>query len=140
MTIETTEPRTAPPAGLPVPPERLHRITVGDYERMIKAGILTEKHRVILWKGLIVTKMTKGRPHTVTTLRLHEALRPVVAGVGYVEQEQPVKLRQRDDTVPEPDLKVVRGRPEDYADIPTTASVPLVIEVADSSLADDRGE
>ena len=59
---------------------------------MGKAGILTKKDRVILWKGFIVTKMTKYRPHTVVTLRLDNASRPIVAGVGHVEPEQPVRL------------------------------------------------
>jgi Uma2 family endonuclease len=109
------------------------------YERMIEAGVF-RKERVYLWKGRLVEKMVKERPHTVTTLRLYDALKPLVAGVGYLEQEASVRLVRRGDSMPEPDLKVVRGRPEDYPKIPTTAAVPLVIEVADTSLADDRRE
>lgn len=116
-------------------------LTVDRYLRMIEAGILTHKDRVWLWKGRLVEKMTKGRPHTVAMTRLHHALIPLAAGAGdVVEQEAPMRLLHRDDTLPEPDLKVVRGRPEDYAATPTARDVPLVIEVADSSLADDRGE
>src|SRR5512135_773649 len=115
-------------------------LTVDRYLRMIEVGILTPKDRVWLWKGRLVEKMTKGRPHTVAMTRLHHALIPLAAGTGYVEQEAPMRLLHRNDTLPEPDLKVVRGRPEDYAATPTARDVPLVIEVADSSLADDRGE
>ena len=39
---------------------------------------------------------------------------------------------------PEPDIAVVRGRIEDYRDAHPTSPV-LVVEVADSSLARDRG-
>ena len=43
-------------------------------------------------------------------------------------------------SVPYPDVKIVRGRMEDYPErFPTAADVPLVAEVADSSLAADRG-
>jgi Uma2 family endonuclease len=44
------------------------------------------------------------------------------------------------DSQPEPDLAVARGQARDYLDRhPGPADVPLVIEVADSSLARDRG-
>lgn len=122
------------------PPTRLRpwRLTVGRYLRMIETGILTEKDRVFLWRGQLVSKMTKGRPHTVTVLRLTDALKRVVPAGWYVEPEQPMILG--DESLPEPDLKVVRGRMEDYAAPPSSRDVPLVIEVADSTLAEDRGE
>ena len=42
-------------------------------------------------------------------------------------------------SAPEPDIAVVRGTEEDYADRhPGPADLPLVIEVADSSLGTDR--
>ena len=96
---------------------------------MIKLGILTEQDRVFLWKGQLLEKMTKERPHTVTVMRLCKALEQIVAAHScYVEQEHAVMLVNRKDTVPEPDVKVVRGRMEDYADIPTSRDVPLVVE------------
>jgi hypothetical protein len=115
-------------------------LTVDRYERMVEAGILNAKDRVFLWKGQLVEKMTKGRPHTVALMRLYDALMPLVAGLGYPEFEAPIKLLQCGYSMPEPDLKVVRGRLEDYATTPTTRDVFLVIEVADSSLSYDRGE
>lgn len=121
-------------------PFRPFRMTVAAYLRMIGAGILTENDRVFLWKGRLFEKMTKGRPHTVAVVRLHEALRRAVPSPGhYIEQEQPVALRRRNDSMPEPDLQVVRGRPEDYRDTPTTGDVALIVEVADSSLPFDMG-
>src|SRR4051812_38403551 len=126
----------------PAPPRRHRpwRLTVDRYVRMAEAGILTEKDRVILWKGQLVEIMTKGRPHVVTELRLDRALLRVVPAGWYVEHEAPMALTQRNDTLPEPDVMVVRGRMEDYSNAPTTRDVPLVIEVADSSLPDDRTE
>ena len=58
-------------------PRRLHRpwrLTVDRFLRMAKAGILTKKDRVLLWKGQLVEKMTKGRPHVVTESYLDQAL------------------------------------------------------------------
>jgi hypothetical protein len=107
---------------------------------MAEAGILTEKDRVILWKGQLVETMTKGRPHVVVALRIDRALLRVVPDGWHVEHEAPMVLTQRNDTLPEPDVMVVRGRMEDYSTAPTTRAVPLVIEVADSSLPDDRSE
>src|SRR3954452_23527593 len=109
------------------------RITVDRYLDWVKSGFFTEKDRVILWEGQLVEKMTKGRAHVVVTLRIADALKPLVTVVGYHEQEAPVRLTHRDDTLPEPDLKVVRGRDIDFAEEPTTDSVPLVVEVSDSS-------
>src|SRR4051794_26882239 len=117
-------------APAPLRRHRPWRLTVDRFLRMGEAGILTEKDRVILWKGQLVEKMTKGRPHVVTELRLHRALTRVVPAGWYVEHETPTVLTQRNDTLPEPDFKVVRGRMEDYPTTPTARDVPLVIEVA----------
>ncbi len=116
------------------------RLTVPNYLQMIEAGILTEKDRVFLWKGRLLEKMTKERPHCVTVQRLQEALnRVVTAHACYVEKEDPLKLVNRHDTIPEPDVQVVRGCLEDYADIPTSCDIPLVVEVSDTTLRFDRG-
>ncbi len=40
------------------------------YERMIEAGVF-RKERVYLWKGQLVEKMVKVRPHTVTDREAH---------------------------------------------------------------------
>jgi Uma2 family endonuclease len=116
------------------------RITVDRYLDWVKRGFFEEKDRVILWEGQLVEKMTKGRAHVVVMLRIADALKPLVSGLGYVEQEAPIRLKHRDDTLPEPDLKVVRGRDIDYAAEPTADDVPLVVGVADSSLSPDRNE
>jgi Putative restriction endonuclease len=135
--MATIPPLTKPQAARQF---RHWRLTVDKYLRMIKLGILTEQDRVFLWKGQLLEKMTKERPHIVTVQRLWEALNRVVTPHACcVEKEDPMKLVNRKDTIPEPDVKVVRGRREDYADIPTSRDVPLVVEVADTTLPFDRG-
>src|SRR4051794_14320766 len=90
------------------------RLTVDRFLELVKSGFFTDQDRVMLWEGQLVEKMTKNRPHVVVTLRLYDALKPLVVGLGYLEQEAPLRLRHRDDTLPEPDIKVVRGRDIDY--------------------------
>jgi hypothetical protein len=114
------------------------RLTVDRYIRMVETGILNDKDRLILWGGQILEKMTKGRPQVVAEWLLQHALMRVIPAGWYIEHQAPVMLTQRNDTLPDPDLKIVRGRIEDYPSYPTTRDVPLVIEVADSSLPDDR--
>jgi Uma2 family endonuclease len=130
-----------PPIESPASREfRPWRLTVEKYLRMIKLGILTEQDRVFLWKGQLLEKMTKERPHSLAVMRLCKALERLVAAHScYVEQEQAIQLVRRRDTIPEPDVKVVRGCMEDYTSIPTSRDVPLVVEVSDTTLRFDRG-
>jgi len=119
------------------------RITVEIYERMAAAGVFGDKSSVFLWKGQLVEKvsdMTKGRPHVTALNDLDRLLGDLVRGRGFfVEQDQPIALGGESE--PEPDLKCVRGSNRDYVErTPTAHDCPLVVEVSDSSLADDTGE
>src|SRR4051812_22319441 len=131
----------APPPEMtePVRSYRPHRLTIDRYDRMIAAGVFTEKDPVFLWKGRLVEKMTKNPPHTIAETELYRLMIRLVPDGWYVAQEQPMAIP--DDGVPEPDLTVVRGRTRDYKGrAPTAQDVALVAEVADSSLAIDSGE
>ncbi len=114
-------------------------ITIDKYLSMVNAGVLDRRDRVYLWKGRLAPKVTTiGRAHVLAVLRLSELLRRSVPKGYYVEPEAPLAFLT-ESSVPEPDLKIVRGRPEDYPrDYPTTKDVPLVIEVSDKTLRDDR--
>ena len=114
------------------------RITADRYLRMIEAGVFQRGDRVFLWHGKLVEKMTKGRPHSFAALKLRDLLARMIPVDWHVELEQPMALG--DDMMPEPDLMVIRGTLEAYQSrIPTPHDVPLIIEVADSSVAEDRG-
>ena len=118
---------------------RPYRLTVERYHRMIAAGVFDERDRVILWKGRLVERMTKGAPHSNTVINLIAGLFRVVPAGWHVRPEQPIMLG--DDSEPEPDLTIVRGSTRDYPEAPPGASdVGLVVEVADSSLGVDAGE
>jgi hypothetical protein len=109
---------------------------------MAKAGILKECAPIVLLDGLLVTKMTKGDPH-ITSVRLgQEALRRILPDGWITGKEDPIALpkgRAGRDSEPEPDLSVLRGTIRDYARRkPLPADVPLIVEVADTTLAEDR--
>ena len=142
MATVTTQTGNAEEAKAPSAGFRPYRINTGLYQRMVATGAFGEKSHVFLWKGHLVEKIsdrTKGRPHVSALNRLYRTLSGLVPTEYFVEQEQPLDLGL--DSVPEPDLKVVRGRDENYRDRdPFARDVPLVAEVADSSLSDDTGE
>jgi Uma2 family endonuclease len=112
------------------------RFSVDRYEAMIRGGILTENDRVELLHGEIVEKMPIGPHHLACVNRLNRHLQRLAGDRAIVSVQNPIRL---EDSEPEPDVALLRPRPDDYAAAtPGPADVFLVIEVADTSLDDDR--
>jgi Uma2 family endonuclease len=134
----TTQSVSLPRTGsADVPDVPIYRLSVAQYHAMAERGILTEDDPVELLEGWLVQKMTKNPPHTVATQLMHEALRALLPAGWFIAGQAPVTTV---DSVPEPDLAVVRGQIRDYLDRhPGPRDVALVVEVADSSLAQDQG-
>ncbi len=113
------------------------RFSVAENQELIRSGAFPEEPRHELLEGWITAKMTKSPAHEVAIDQIQEILRARLPG-GFR-----LRIQSAVDTVdsqPEPDLAVARGQARDYLDRhPGPADVPLVIEVADSSLARDRG-
>jgi Uma2 family endonuclease len=119
-----------------IPSEPIFRLTVEQYHRMTASGILTPDDRVELLEGWLVAKMTKKPPHRIATHRARAALEAVVPPGWYVDAQEPIVTA---DSEPEPDVAVIRGRTEDYADAnPGAEQVGLAVEVADVTLLRDR--
>ncbi len=138
MSIATTK-KTAPATPMASPTDHRHRITIERYYRLMNSGVYKEKEPIYLWKGQLVDKMTKNPPHVYSLTKLAALMVRSLPEGWHSRQEQPVELP--DDSVPEPDLTVVRGTPEAYSQHhPTPRDVAIVIEVADSSLAEDQGD
>jgi len=111
--------------------------TSDEYCRMVEAGILTDRDRVELIRGEIVHKMTTGPRHIAFVDNLTELLVLRLAGRARVSVQN--AFVASDDSVPEPDLKILRRRSVPYKERHAHAEdVLLLIEVADSSLAWDR--
>jgi Uma2 family endonuclease len=115
--------------------ERLRRIRVDEYHRMIEAGILGEDEHVQLVDGMLVTMSPQGRPHAFVIQKLNRLLVRALSDDYEVLTQLPLTLG--DDSEPEPDLAVVHARDgASRTEHPTTAL--LVIEVAGESLRFDR--
>jgi Uma2 family endonuclease len=120
-----------------IPDVPIYRLTLAQYHAMARAGILTEDDPVEFIEGWLVRKMTKYRPHSRCTLRTRRALEDILPAGWYVDTQAPITTANSE---PEPDVAVIRGDEADYPDgQPGAAEVPLVIEVADSTLRTDRG-
>lgn len=121
-------------------------LTVDQYYRMIRLGILREGEATELIDGMLVRKdrsdrggppMAHGPRHALTIKRLPRVLRPVEELGFHLQSQVPVTLSATQE--PEPDLAVVRGLPEDYADRhPGPGDVLVAVEVSDSTLEYDR--
>lgn len=134
----TTQPVPAESGHDPaIPDVPIYRLSVAQYHAMAKAGILGEDDPVELLEGWLVQKMTKHRPHSLSTLLARQALGALISTGWYVDSQEPITT---EDSEPEPDIVVVRGSPRDYTDRqPGPTDIALIVEVADSSLGTDRG-
>ena len=112
------------------------KYSVDDYEEMIRLGVLTERDRVELIRGEIIPKMAIGPRHSTCVKGLNQLLTQRAAGRAIVGVQDPVRLP---DSEPEPDISLVRPPKERCLTIhPQPADIFLVVEVADSTLDDDR--
>jgi Uma2 family endonuclease len=114
------------------------RLSVDQYEQMVKYGILPETNCLELIEGRIVEKEIKDPEHSTVVEMTREAIARVLPGGWITRQEQPVRIPSRR-SEPEPDISVVRGSLKDYAKRhPGPEDVALVVEVTRSTAAKDR--
>jgi Uma2 family endonuclease len=112
--------------------------TVDEYHLMVRAGILAEDDRVELIRGEVVRMTPIGRHHAATVDRLNRLFTSKLGERVIVRVQGPVPIAP--DSEPQPDVSLLRPRSDFYRDTPLRPpDVFLVIEVADSSLATDRG-
>jgi Uma2 family endonuclease len=114
-----------------------HRLSVDEYHRMARAGILPEDSRVELINGEIIDMAPIGSRHAGTVLQLTSLLNQAVRGTAMVWAQNPIHLDPH--TEPQPDLALLRPREDFYKTAhPRASDVLLIIEVADTSLRYDR--
>jgi len=88
-----------------------------------------------LLDGHLVVAEPQSAYHAAAITRVDYTLRRVLPSGWIVRLQAPISLD--DDSQPEPDLVVVRGRPGDFGDAHPTRPA-IAIEVAESSLGFDR--
>jgi len=113
-----------------------HRMTVDRYERMVEAGVYGDKSPVFLWKGRLFEHPPKSRPYSFTSTVVLTLLSRMVPQGWHVTHRTPLRIGL--DSMPEPDLMIVRGELRDYIDRSRTVrDLAIVIEIADSNVALD---
>ncbi len=114
----------------------LRRLSVAQYRRLTESGVFTEDDNIELLEGWIISKMAKNPPHDSRVMWTQEVLRRLLPPGWHCRNQCSLDTT---DSVPEPDVCVVRGDILDFEDRhPTRDDVALVVEVADTSLAGDR--
>jgi Uma2 family endonuclease len=105
---------------------------------MIEAGILHSGERVELIEGEIVQMAAIGSRHAATVSRLNRLLVRALGDHVDIRVQLPVRLS--DASEPEPDIAIVRARPDFYAGShPGPDAVLLIVEVSETTVTYDRG-
>lgn len=115
-----------------LPTSRFRRLRRLEYEHLVEAGFIRDE-RIELLYGQLVEMSPQGRAHAFAVRRLTNLLPKALAGRAEVTIQLP--FAALDDSEPEPDVAIVPC--DDYMDGHPSKAF-LVIEVADSSLPDDR--
>jgi Uma2 family endonuclease len=121
---------------------RLYHFSIEQVEAMVHQGILSEADRVELWDGVLIEKMTKNTPHIVAAARLGKFLHRAVPEGYTICVEATIALpwpgRRRRGSLPEPDVVIVVGDPDTFGRRIGPQDIAVIIEIADTSLAEDR--
>ncbi|WP_089130635.1 Uma2 family endonuclease [Tolypothrix sp. NIES-4075] len=113
------------------------RFTIDEYHRLISLGFLTESDHIELIQGELIQMTAKGTPHTVCSSILCRQLDRLLGDRVVIRGQDPITLPNNSE--PEPDVVIARGRDEDYlAHHPYAEDILLVIEISDSTLTYDQ--
>src|SRR5712692_9656816 len=115
---------------------RTRRFTRAEYERLIDLGIFQPGEPIELIGGDLMVAEPQGAEHYTAIRKSAKALEAAFGPGWEVRTQGPIGLD--DESEPEPDVAVVPGSPDDYRSVHPSRPV-LTLEVADSSLAIDRG-
>ena len=109
-----------------------HRFTVDEYHRMSEAGIFAEDDRVELIDGEIVEMTPIGVRHAACVRRLNRLFSGRLGERAIVDVQNPIRVREQSE--PQPDVALLRPRPDLYAPShPGPGDILLLVEVAETS-------
>ena len=103
---------------------------------MIEKAVFRPDERLELLGGDLVVREPQGGPHALAVERTAKALLTAFEATWRIRVQLPIALDE--DSEPEPDVSVVAG-PLEVAPPELPSQAVLVVEVADTSLAFDRG-
>jgi Uma2 family endonuclease len=115
------------------------KFSVDDVMHMLEAGVLNEDEPLELLEGDLVVVSPQSPIHSSLTVRLRKILEDAYGASFHVRDHSPVQASPN--SLPEPDLAVVRGSPEEYLQaLPQARHVPLVVDVSVSTRTVDRNK
>jgi Uma2 family endonuclease len=106
-----------------------------EYESMIEKAVFRPDERLELLGGDLVVREPQGGPHAHAAERTTKALLMAFEATWRIRTQLPIALDE--DSEPEPDVSVVAG-PLEGAPPELPSQAVLVVEIADSSLAEER--
>jgi Uma2 family endonuclease len=119
------------------------RFNVDQFLRMDQAGVFQDSSRVELVEGELLNMAPIGAPHVFAVGMLNQLIVDW-SGALLASEQRPMVLGQSpvvlsDITALQPDLVILRSRPDGYrTKLPTADDVGLLIEVGDTSAHHDR--
>ena len=118
---------------------RRHLTSRDEYYAMVAAGVYGDR-RLEMIEGEIVETAPIGPGHASISHPLAKLLETAFGHQFTVRNQVPISLGDDDfPSEPQPDLAVVTGNWKDYRKRhPRPSEIKLVVELADSSLAEDR--
>ena len=114
---------------------REHRFTAAEYHEMARLGILMPDEKVELIDGRIIKMAAIGTPHFNCVNRLTHLFVEQFGTQATASVQNAVHLSNHSE--PEPDLALLHRR-ETYERLPRPDDIFLLVEVADTTLEDDR--
>jgi Uma2 family endonuclease len=95
--------------------------------------------RVELLEGEVIVMPPPNPPHAITTMQVHDSFIETFHKRAIIVMQNPLRLSadMDDKNLPMPDVLIIQRR--SYTDHPTPENVLLLVEVADSSVKEDRG-
>jgi Uma2 family endonuclease len=111
------------------------RLTREEYEQLIEQGFFQPGERLELVDGILYEMTPQSSLHAAGVRGSQEALRAIFSEGYDIRSQLPLALGF--DSEPEPDVAVVLGSWRDYSHSHPTSAI-LIVEVADSSLLQDR--
>ncbi len=131
-------------AGILSPPDRetvlngSYRFTADQYQSMGMAGILSEYEPIELLNGEIVEMAPIGNAHNDSTDCVSDLMFASFRGRARIRVQGSVRINPRSE--PQPDLAILRQRPDYHLSPATPEDVLFIVEVSASSLNYDRRE
>lgn len=123
------------PEPAPLTPGLPARCTADEFFTLAERGMLHPDDRVELLEGVVVAMVAENPWHATGVRLVASALQLAVGKAAFVDQQHCVVLGGL--SVPQPDVAVLPGHLLDYA-TQHPRSALLVVEVADSTLVQDR--